>query len=90
MVEPTLYHGTVSSVNGVMRVVADGAVVTPSSGKEGFSLIDDSVVGMVSQGVSVVVGSFFSNAHLSVLLPRSKVHLKELLASLPSRKTTVA
>lgn len=90
VVEPMVYHGTVSSANGVTRVVPGGTTVTPSSGKDALSLAEDSVVGIVSHGVSVVVGSFFSKAHLSVLPPRLKVHLKELLASLPSLKTTVA
>lgn len=88
--EPTVYHGTVSSVNGVMRVVADGTVVTPSSGKDGYSVTADTVVDMVSHGGIVVDGGIFSKAHLSVLLPRSNVHLKELLASLPSRNVMVA
>lgn len=90
VVEPTLCQGTVaSSVNGVMRVVAEGTVVTPSS-ENGVSVTETSVVAMVSHGDSVVVGCFLSKAHLSVLLPRSKVQLKELLASLPSRNVTTA
>lgn len=78
------------SAAGIVGKVPGVGHTSPSVKTGSVSVAGYSVVATVGNGGRVVGGTFLSNAHLSVLLPRSSVQVNELLASLPSLKMMTA